>query len=447
MIAPMFASLRRAVRHTLYDLQDGFVTQPLSIAAALGLLGVCLPLAELRLPGLHAWLAAWPVLVPRDPATAQALLGTIAGAVMTVVSIVLSVLLVALTLTSMQFSPRILTGFVQDRVNQTTVGVFLGTFLYCLAAYPAVRNGVHMAIPCAAVLIAMALALACVVWLLVFIHHIAQAINASHIADRIAGETEQAIVAVTQPVPAVPLAPDVSAPPTDPTQGVAVIATQSGYIRFIDTERLVTLARARGTSVRVLRRVGQFVPAGTVLVRVPTRREVPPALATDILAAFDIGPTRTLEQDVEFGVLQLVDIALKAISPAVNDPSTAITCIDQLSRVMGRLATRRAIPSALYRPPGTLRVTLPPLSFEHLLETAFGQIRGYGRTDLAVTLRLLRALEDIASMARDPACASAARAQAQRVAAGSDSLGSTDRALVDERLAAFLSRAASTHPA
>ena len=119
------------------------------------------------------------------------------------------------------------------------------------------------------------------------------------------------------------------------------------------------------------------------------------------MAAFDIGPTRTLQQDVEFGVLQIVDIALKAISPAVNDPTTAISCIDQLSRILIRFASREPPEDLLYDPPGIVRASIEWIHFDRLLEAAFEQIRMYSKTDVAVSLRLLRALGDIAAATPD----------------------------------------------
>ena len=127
-----------------------------------------------------------------------------------------------------------------------------------------------------------------------------------------------------------------------------------------------------------------------------------PRGAAEMLAAFDFGPTRTLQQDVEFGVLQIVDIALKAISPAVNDPSTAISCVDQLSRILIRFASREPPEDLLYDPPGIVRATIGWIHFERLLEAAFEQIRMYSKTDVAVSLRMLRALGDIAASTPDP---------------------------------------------
>jgi len=129
---------------------------------------------------------------------------------------------------------------------------------------------------------------------------------------------------------------------------------------------------------------------------------LPPEGTAELLAAFDFGPTRTLQQDVEFGVLQIVDVALKAISPAVNDPTTAINCVDQLSRILIRFASREPPDEGLYDPPGIVRASVKWIHFERLLDAAFEQIRMYSKTDVAVSLRLLRALGDIAASTPDP---------------------------------------------
>src|SRR5208283_4916884 len=150
------------------------------------------------------------------------------------------------------------------------------------------------------------------------------------------------------------------------------------------------------------RRVGHFVPAGIPLMMVSKGNRLSPDGTAELLATFDLGPTRTLQQDVEFGVLQIVDVALKAISPAVNDPTTAINCVDQLSRILIRFASREPPDDLLYDPPGIVRASIGWMHFGRLLEAAFEQIRMYSKTDVAVSLRLLRALGDIAASTPDP---------------------------------------------
>ena len=176
-------------RHIMYNLRGGFLVRPLIIALSLGCAGALLSWLEETEPALSAWVPA--VLFPShsDPQVAQVILGGIAASIMTVVSIVFAILLMTLTLASMQFSPRIIVSFVRDRVTQWTLGIFLGTFCYCLAALPAARSAPKPFAPVATVLGAMLLSLICVGWLLFFIHHISQAINVNQIVDRIASET------------------------------------------------------------------------------------------------------------------------------------------------------------------------------------------------------------------------------------------------------------------
>jgi uncharacterized membrane protein len=182
---------------------------------------------------------------------------------------------------------------------------------------------------------------------------------------------------------------------------VPVLNRRSGYIRYVDVGQLLQLARAYHIRVRVERRVGQFVPAGIPLLWVSRAERITGERSARLLATVDIGPSRTMQQDVEFGVIQLVDIALRAISPAVNDPSTAISCIDQLSRILIRWISRAPPRSHFFGPPHVLRVVIPWISPDGLFDTAFEQIRHYSAADIAVSLRLLRAFNDIASAARN----------------------------------------------
>jgi uncharacterized membrane protein len=384
----------------MYNLRGGFLVRPLTIALVLGCAGAFLSWVEEEFPTTSEWVPTALFPSHSDPQVAQVILAGIAASIMTVVSIVFAILLMTLTLASMQFSPRIIVSFSRDRVTQWTLGIFLGTFSYCMAALPAARSLPQPFAPVATVLGAMVLALACVGLLLFFIHHISQAISVNHIVDRIAEETE-AMIDEMMPWPH-RLNPLNDAERLRPNPNEVVVSSNSsGYIRFIDTRRLIAFAKHYHVSIRVLRRVGHFVPEGIPLMMVSKGNRVPPEAAAELPSAFDFGPTRTLQQDVEFGVLQIVDIALKAISPAVNDPTTAINCVDQLSRILIRFASREPPEELLYDPPGTVRVSIGWIHFERLLDAAFEQIRMYSKTDVAVSLRLLRALGDIAASTPD----------------------------------------------
>jgi len=153
-----------------------------------------------------------------------------------------------------------------------------------------------------------------------------------------------------------------------------------------------------------------------MMVSKPER--LPPEGAALLLGAFDLGPSRTLQQDVEFGVLQIVDIALRAISPAVNDPSTAISCVDQLSRLVIRFISREMPEPFLYDLKGVARVYIHWIDVDRLLDSAFEQIRMYSKADIAVSMRLLRAYGDIASTTEDLSLRKELLQRAMRVVAG-----------------------------
>ncbi|MGA2737688.1 MAG: DUF2254 domain-containing protein [Bryobacteraceae bacterium] len=420
-------------RRAMYNLRGGFLVRPLFIALALGCAGALLSELEESFPALAGWTPGALFPSHADPQVAQVILGGIAASIMTVVSIVFAIMLMTLTLASMQFSPRIIVSFVQDRVTQWTLGIFLGTFLYCMAALPAARSLPHPFAPVFTVMGAMLLAVACVGWLLFFIHHISRAISVNHIVDRIAADT----IATIDDLMPWPHRPERLGEPAvaGPDWEATIVSDVSGYIRFVDRKRLVELAKTHRVKINVLRRVGHFVPAGVPLLAVSKDGRLTSEGMAELRGAFDFGPTRTLQQDVEFGVLQIVDIALKAISPAVNDPSTAINCVDQLSAIMIRFASREPPEAVLYDPPGTARAFIPWIGFDRLLEAAFGQIRLYSKSDVAVSLRLLRALGDIAATTPDPKYRRTLAERGRRVVAGcAEKLGDDEMQALRARL-------------
>src|ERR1022692_2445331 len=254
----------------MYNLRGGFLVRPLTIALALGCIGALLSWLEESNPAFGNWVPTVLILSRADHQVAQVILAGIAASIMTVVSIVFAILLMTLTLASMQFSPRIIVSFSRDRVTQWTLGIFLGTFLYCMAALPAAHSLPQPFAPVATVTGAMLLAIACVGLLLFFIHHISQAISVNHIVDRIASETEIVIDDV-MPLPRGQHRLELSDRNDLSTWDKPILSDDSGYIRFLDAKRLLDLAASYRVKVRAVRRVGQFVPAGTPLDRKSTR--------------------------------------------------------------------------------------------------------------------------------------------------------------------------------
>src|ERR1700675_1287724 len=215
--------------HVMYSLRGGFLVRPLIIALTLGSAGALLSALEEAVPALNT--LAPKVLFPShaDPQIAQVILATIAASMMTVGAIVFAILLMTLTLASMQFPPRILVSFARDRVTQRTLGIFLGTFSYCVAALPAARSVPQPFAPVLTVLGAMLLALACVAWLLFFIHHISQAISGNHIVEKIATEAE-AVIGEIMPEPRRRSRMPAPGLPEPSEREVAVSSDVSGYV-------------------------------------------------------------------------------------------------------------------------------------------------------------------------------------------------------------------------
>ncbi len=397
----MFKRLPVLFKAASYAFRGGFLIRPFLIVLALATAGTVLSGLEEQYPGIRAFIPQTLFPSQADPQVAQAILTSIATSTMTVVSIVFAILLMTLTLASTQFSPRILVSFVRDHVTQWTLGVFLGTFSYCIAALPAARSLPTPFAPVVTVTGAMALAPVCVGWLIYFIHHISNAISVNHILDRIARETEE-VIDELMPYPWRPAHWDLAYGVSLDALVTAIPSPRSGYIRFLDIPQLTALAKSLGVCLRLERRVGQFVPEGGVLITASHGERISAERAAEFIAAIDIGPTRTMQQDIEFGIVQIVDIALRAISPAVNDPTTAISGVDQLSAILIRWTGRAPPQTYHYDPPHVLRVVAPWADFEALLDLAFEQIRHYSVTDAAVSLRLMRALGDVSAASVDP---------------------------------------------
>jgi uncharacterized membrane protein len=385
-------------------------------------------------PTLSAWVPVTLFPSRQDPQVVQVILSAIATSIMTVVSIVFAILLMTLTLASTQFSPRILVSFVRDRGTQWTLGVFLGTFSYCMAALPAARSLPVAFVPVLTVTGAMVLALVAVGWLIFFIHHISQAISVNHIVDRIARETEL-VIDELMPRPRTRFERSGQAFPEEASD-TPILNQHSGYVRFVDVGQLLYLAKSWRIRIRVERGVGQFIPAGVPLLYVSREDRINPVRLAELMSAFDIGPTRTLQQDVEFGVIQIVDIALRAISPAVNDPSTAISCIDQLSRILIRWLGRIPPAPVMFDPPHVPRVYVPWISVDGMLDTAFEQVRHYAANDAAVSLRLLRAIGDIGGALQQDDTRAKLLERARRIVDGcAERLGEGEAARLQQRVA------------
>lgn len=387
--------LQFSIRQVLYDLRTGLLFRPAMMTLQAALLALTLPWLESHPDVERPLVQLLGPVVAGEPGAAQLLLTTIAASVMTTLSVVYSVLLMALSLASVQFSPRIMNNFLRSRSSQTTLGLFTGTFVYCLLVLRTVRTAGEGFVPILAVAAALVMALTCLAALLYALHDIATSIQANHIADHIATDT---LAVLGEVMPAGTHANADSARGFDPpAEAIAVSGQTAGYVQLIDHSVLLDLAQQRSAVVYIAVSEGDFVAPADPLLWLTGLPTVDEPLRLDLLEAFDLGPTRTMQQDAEFGVRQIVDVALKAISPAINDPSTACTCIDQLGRVLGE-AVQRPVP---WRELGSGTAGLlrrRPPDTRRLIDLTFSQLRQYGHGDMAVVLRLLRMANHVARL-------------------------------------------------
>jgi uncharacterized membrane protein len=335
--------------------------------------------------------------------SARAVLSTIAGSMITVAGTTYSIVIVALVLASTQFAPRVLRGFMRDRKNQVILGFFIATFTYCLLVLRAVRGlQDDQFVPGTAITGGVLLALISLGMLIYFIDYISHNIQVSSIIATIARET---VHQIRQLYPQEWSEEDsaYAARHTVNTTWTPVLSNTSGYLEFVDYDELLARMARHDRILRVERVVGDFIIAGTPLAFVAPAGPVSAALQAEINDAFALGRNRTMQQDIAFGIRQIVDIALKALSPGINDPTTAVNCIDYLGVVLITLAGR-AFP-ALDRtdPQGHIRILAREMIFQDFVDLAFDQIRYFGAKDPAISARLLDTIAQMAAVTRGPA--------------------------------------------
>ena len=369
-----------------------------SIALAVGLIEADAAVSD-------RWLAQWPRLFGAGAEGARGMMSTIAGSMMTVVGVTFSMVLMVLAMASGQYTSRILRNFIRSRITQVVLGIFAGIFTYCLIVLRTIRSGDEGSfVPNLAVSFGFVLALCGVGALIFFIHHIASSIQASNIIALVAEET---ISAVDRLFPGslgqVVDNEDEEQPVRPPSEWTwqPVKASESGYIQSVDNDELVHLARDKHTIVWMDHGIGDFVVENTTLASLALA--VPPDQATiDALqATFRISRHRTVDQDVAFGIRQIVDIALKALSPSINDTTTAVMCVDYLTAILARLAQRQ-IPSSRRFEDGELRVIAKGPTFKGLVAESFDQIRSNAKGNVAIMSPMLGALQTLASLTTSP---------------------------------------------
>jgi uncharacterized membrane protein len=343
-----------------------------------------------------AWVKDYSLVFGVGASGARGMLVAIAGSMMTVASLTFSLTIATLATASSQYTSRLIRNFMRDRLNQFVLGYFVGLFAYCLVVLRTIRSGDEVAfVPALAVMGGLVLALASIGVLIVFIHHIAESIQVGIILRRVTQETVRAIDELF-PAELGELATEADARAADSEvrdgrRWHAISARRFGYVQSLDAKGLLAIAAEADGVVRMTADIGSFVtPEGSVCeiaVASPPDEE----LVGRVRDAFDIGAARTIEQDAAFGIRQIVDIALKALSPGINDTTTGVMCVDHLAVVLERLAARD-IPDRFRAEDGSVRLIASGRSFGVLAGLCLNQIRQTASGNTAVMIALLRAI-------------------------------------------------------
>lgn len=399
---------REQLRISLWPLPLGMLVLAVLVFAGAGW-------ADARISNEGALRSGW--LHSGSGDDARNLVSTLVTALMTMTSVVLSITIVTLTLAASQFGSRLVRVFMTDVRTKLSIGLFLLTIVYCLLVLRTLRQQMPPAeVPHVSVNLALVLAIACVLVMLLFLHHIARSIVADEVVARVARELEDNIESL--PLLAAGEGQDLPVHRALPrggqeeekrlqvlpqTKGGRILtSSREGYVQAIRYERMVVAAAQDQVVFRLSFRAGDFICRGDWLGEVLPQAQATPALEEAIRSAILIGVTRTPTQDLAFSMRHLVDVALRALSPSINDPNTALVVIDRLRAALSRLMAR-ALPTGLHRDPGgTVRVAAKCHSYGDLLDAAFDQIRQAAQRQPSVIIGMLEAFGRIGEHVQRP---------------------------------------------
>lgn len=353
-------------------------------------------IVDVPLPASLRWLA-WP----GGAESARALLEVVTASVITVTALTFSVTVLALQLASQQFSPRLLRDFTRDRVIKAVLTVFISTFVFTATVLR--EASPQGPLPHLAILTVAALGLAALAAVLAFVAHIARILRVDTMMRTVHQETDR-VIATFYPRHGDPGTRSPDEIQLDRAHGTKLCAPKSGFVRTIDVRRLVRTAQRHDVVVAVEVRPGDHVVRGTPIATAWGRDGSAPdtaALEHAIKTGIRVGYERTAEQDAAFGFRQLTDVAVKALSPGINDPVTAGHAIGHMSDLLVKLAARDLGAILHADADGRPRVVVPDRDFRYYLDLACGPIRRYGRNEPIVLVALLRMLRDVAAMSRD----------------------------------------------
>jgi uncharacterized membrane protein len=334
-------------------------------------------------------------------ATRQILIA-IAATVITVAGVLFSITILVLQLASQQFGPRVLRNFIRDWGTQISLGAYVGTFVYSVLALASVADPPQLLVPHVSATVAIVLTLVDLGVLIYYIDHVATSIQLTTVVSGIAGDFRSTLENVqvdARRLQEVAGGGNVATSPALPDFTGRIASDASGFLQAIGHGRLVEIATSSEAIIRLLHRPGHFVVEGQLLA-VVAPASAASVVTTALTESHIVGPNRTLTQDPGFAIDQLVEVAIRALSPAVNDTFTALNCIDWLGDCLCR-ACAEPLPSGLYHDTlGQVRLIEPALTVERLIKGACDKIRQAGRGMPAVFIRQLENLQKVSYAAR-----------------------------------------------
>ena len=347
----------------------------------------------------------WASFLRIDAAGVRQVVSVISGAMMTITGVVFSVSVVSLALASNQFGPKVLRNYLQDTSNKLVLGLFVATFIYALLILVSVDTGQGGFVPIYSMLVSLLLTVLATGGLIIYIHNISTAIQADQVIALIGEELSNAIDNMLE---SVENKDNSKSPPSRQDcllqkQGLkkfSICSPKSGYIQVIDYNDLASFAAEHNALLEFDRRPGHFVIEGSPIGSCYINEECSNERLNQILSRIIVGRQRTPVQDIEFSIAQLLQIALRALSPGINDSLTAIACIDWLSAALGRMAGCEFPSSCFSDSTGVVRVSTNAFSFEGAVNAAFDPLRQSARGNEMATIRLLEALERVIRVAK-----------------------------------------------
>ena len=369
------------------------------------------------------------MLLNASPETAGRLLSVIATTVATIDATTFSLTIVALTLAPQQYTPRMLHNYMSNRGNQFALGMLAGTFAYALLVLRSVRSDPAF-VPALALTGALVLALASVGVFIYFIHHVASILQGTNITADVERRTLRTIERAFVGQAGEPRGEGSPEGAPVPAEG------SSGYVQVVEIDELVQLMVEHDLVLTVARGTGEFVPKGAVLARLSPPERVSQELMSAIRRHFKIGQDRTHQQDVAYGIYQLVDIAVRSLSPSFNAITTASTCIDHIGSVLRQLAPMELPARRRYDRDGKPRVIVDSPTFDDLLKLGFDQIRSFGESHTVILLQLLEIIGELEEVTDAPERRLRLVEHANHIAAAAERgvKAEVDRAAVRERL-------------